>query len=312
MQPAASLPTIAKKAAMRVAAALAALMLCSIPALAQVPAPKPHTVRTPDGLSISVQEWGNPQGPAILFIHGYAQAGLSWAKQVADPALAARFRMVTYDLRGHGNSDKPVGHEWYREGRRWADEVKAVIDALALDRPVLVGWSYGGRVIGDYLTQHGHGAIGGLNFVAATTSTVGRSHFGPSAALLGGMASEDLATSIAATIAFLRACFEVQPTQAEFETMVGFNMLMPRHARISLGGRQANYEAQFKALSIPVLVTHGEKDTLVLPSMGRFTAEAIPNAQASVYAGIGHSPFWEDAPRFNRELAGLVDRAARR
>jgi non-heme chloroperoxidase len=298
------------------AASLALGLLWAGPALSQAqPMPAlpytPHMVRTPDGLTIRAQEWGNPAGPAILFIHGYAQSSLAWQKQVTDPELARRFRMVTYDLRGHGMSDKPVGNEWYREGLRWADEVKAVIETVGLDRPVLVGWSYGGRVIGDFLAHHGQGGIGGINFVAATTSTAVPARFGPGVRHLAGMASEDLATAIEATVAFLRTCFERQPTQAEFEAMLAFNMMMPRHARIGLGGRAADYEAQWRSLSVPVLVTHGVKDAVVLESMGRFTQEAIPGAVGSFYEEVGHAPFWEDAPRFNRELIALMARAAR-
>ena len=43
---------------------------------------KPITVKTPDGLTISAQEWGNPAGPEILFIHGFSQGHLSWIKQM--------------------------------------------------------------------------------------------------------------------------------------------------------------------------------------------------------------------------------------
>ena len=58
-------------------------------------------------------------------------------------------------MRGHGNSDKPLEPQMYKDSKAWANEVQAVIDAAGLKRPVLVGWSYGGRVIGDYLTIHG-------------------------------------------------------------------------------------------------------------------------------------------------------------
>src|SRR6266704_2321786 len=68
---------------------------------------KPIAVKTPDGLTISAQEWGNPAGAEILFIHGFSQSYLSWMRQV-DSDLAKEFRIVTYDLRGHGNSDKPL------------------------------------------------------------------------------------------------------------------------------------------------------------------------------------------------------------
>src|SRR5260370_19559869 len=131
---------------------------------------KPLAVRTPDGVTIAAQEWGNQSGPEILFIHGFSQASLSWQRQV-ESNLAKEFRMVTYDLRGHGNSDKPLEPEKYKESKAWADEVQAVIDAAKLKRPVLVGWSYGGRVIGDYLAINGAAGLAGLNYVDATTKS---------------------------------------------------------------------------------------------------------------------------------------------
>jgi non-heme chloroperoxidase len=105
---------------------------------------KPVVVRAPDGVTIEAQEWGNPAGSEILFIHGFSQASMSWQRQV-DGDLAKEFRLVTYDLRGHGNSDKPLEPEKYKESRAWADEVQAIINAVNFKRPVLVGWSYGGQ-----------------------------------------------------------------------------------------------------------------------------------------------------------------------
>src|SRR6476661_1054688 len=75
---------------------------------------KAVSVKTPDGLTISAQDWGNPNGPEILFIHGFSQSHLSWIKQVTNSDLAKEFHVVTYDLRGHGNSDKPFEPERYK------------------------------------------------------------------------------------------------------------------------------------------------------------------------------------------------------
>jgi non-heme chloroperoxidase len=284
---------------------------------AATPAPalpyRRHAVRTPDGVEIAAYEYGNPQGPAILFVHGYMQSALSWDRQTRDPDLAREFRMVAYDIRGHGMSAKPEGDALYKPGQAWADEVKAVIEGTGLARPVLVGWSYGGRIMGDYLNAHGHGAIGGMGWVCATSSVADPSRFGRgtrfTAPALGG--SADPATAIASTVRFLRDCFEVQPSATDFETMLAFNMMVPRHVRLALQGRPLEIEARLRALDIPVLVTHGALDKLVDVSMGRWTAEVVPNARLSVYEGVGHAPFWEDAPRFNRELAELA-RSARR
>jgi pimeloyl-ACP methyl ester carboxylesterase len=87
--------------------------------------------------------------------------------------------------------------------------------------------------------------------------------------------------------------------------------MVPRHARLSLTRRTARYDDQLRALDIPVLVTHGARDKLITPVMARHTTGTIPGARLSSCEDIGHSPFWEDAPRFNRELADLA-RSVRR
>jgi non-heme chloroperoxidase len=270
---------------------------------------KPLTVKTPDGVTIAAQEWGNSNGPEILFIHGFSQASLSWARQV-NSELANEFRMVTYDLRGHGNSDKPLEPEKYKESKYWADEVQAVIDAAGLKRPVLVGWSYGGRVIADYLRVHGTARLAGINYVDAVSKS-DPSHFGDGVKALPLMASEDLATNIASTRQFLHSCFEKQPAADDFETMLAFNMMVPPKVRAAMGGRQLNQEDLLQRMKLPVLVTHGDKDRLVLVAAAKYTADTIPGAKLSVYRGVGHAPFYEEAARFNAELAAFVREANR-
>lgn len=272
---------------------------------------RPHAIRTPDGLTLAAYEYGNPNGPAILFIHGYAQAALSWDRQTRDADLAREFRMVALDLRGHGMSDKPIGHEHYRTDRLWADDIRSTIEQAQLSRPTLVGWSYGGRVMGDYVNAHGTGAIGAMNWAAAVSSGAEVSRFGRGGRFLAQMTSADPMTAIRGTVSFLRECFDLQPSATDFETMLAFNMMVPRHVRISLTGRQVSFEASLRGLDIPVLVTQGTLDKLIDVTMGRHTASIVPGARLSEYVNIGHAPFWEDAPRFNRELAELV-RSARR
>ncbi len=289
-----------------VASAGATLLLVAIsaPGMAQEKKYKPLVVRAPDGVTIAAQEWGNPSGPEILFIHGFSQASLSWQRQV-ESDLAKEFRMVTYDLRGHGSSDKPFEPEKYKESRAWADEVQAVIDVAKLKRPVLVGWSYGGRVIADYLRIQGAARLAGLNYVDAVSKS-DPSFFGDGLKVQPLMLSDDLATNIAATRIFLRNCFETQPSQDDFETMLAFNMMVPPKVRANMGGRTLSMDDTLKALKLPVLVTQGAADRLVLPAASKHTAATIPGAKLSVYDGVGHAPFWEDTARFNAELAAFV------
>jgi non-heme chloroperoxidase len=266
---------------------------------------QPIAVTTPDGLAIAAGEWGNPGGREIVFIHGFSQCSLSWSRQLTDGELSREFRMIAYDLRGHGGSDKPVEKERYAQDGPWADELAAVIGAAGLKRPVLVGWSYGGRVITDYVRARGTGGIAGINFVAAVTKS-GSELLGPGIRNIGGMLSDDLANNIAATRAFLRACFERQPDADEFETMLAYNMVIPAKVRVAVVNRVPNPGDILARLALPVLVSQGAQDQQILLAFAQFTASAVPGATLSVYDGVGHSPFFEAAPRFNRELAAFV------
>ena len=133
---------------------------------------KIHSVKGGSGVNLHVREWGKPTGVPILLIHGWSQNHLIWMKQY-ESELLNEFRTVALDLRGHGMSDAPLQAAQYTNGDNWADDIEAIIDQLALDRPTLVGWSYGGFIISDYVRKHGQGKEQAL---------VGHRHSGASSA----------------------------------------------------------------------------------------------------------------------------------
>lgn len=271
-----------------------------------------HTVRGGGGLRLHVREWGTADGPPILFVHGWSQNHLCWAKQV-ESALADEFRLVAYDLRGHGMSEAPLGPEHYVEGGLWADDVAAILDTLRLDRTVLVGWSYGSFVISDYIRAHGQGRIGAIDFVEGAVK-LGETAFGT---LIGpafldhfvGATADDLPTSIQAMRSFVRAC-PARPLPAdELELAVCWNVVVPARVRANLAARELDCDDVLRSLEVPLLVTHGREDTVVLPAMAEHVLATCPTAEASWYDGVGHMPHLEEPERFNRELAELTRRA---
>jgi non-heme chloroperoxidase len=288
--------------------------LASVPAIAQSQPfsieAKMFKVQTPDGLKISAQEWGNSNGPEILFIHGFSQSHLSWSRQF-DSDLAKSFRLIAYDIRGHGASDKPLDAAYYQDHKRWADELKAVMEAARLKKPFLAGWSYGGRIIMEYLMEYGDTNIAGINFVSAFTK-VAPEILGPATPAVRKMASENLAENIENTFLFLKLSTVKALPPEELSRIVAYNMVVPAKVRQHLLGRPAPYEEPLKKIKVPVLITHGVEDQVALASIARYTASVIPHAQSSLYEGAGHMPFWEDAPRFNRELADFVTRSKER
>jgi non-heme chloroperoxidase len=259
-------------------------------------------VTSPDGLKLAAYEAGNSAGPEILFIHGFSQCAECWEPQFYDAELSGRFRLTAFDLRGHGASDKPASAERYAEDRFFADDVNAVMEALELTRPVLVGWSYAGRIIGDYLEAYGTARIAGINYVCARTNNQpeivgpGHEHF---PAMLGA----DPVAERAATLAFVRACFARPPSPEMLERILDYNMLVAPGIRAAHLARPPSDGAILSRIDVPVLVSQGDEDLLVTKGLGELTAALVPGARLSMYRGVGHSPFAEDTERFNRELA---------
>lgn len=268
-----------------------------------------HEVAGGGGLRLHVREWGEPEGPAVLFVHGWSQCHLYWSEQY-ESDLADECRLVAFDLRGHGMSEAPLDPEPYAEARHWADDLAAVIEALGLERPVLVGHSYGPLVLCDYVRVHGQEGIGAMNFVGGATS------LGPEAAerFIGpgfldhveGLTADDLPTNLQTVRSFLRALPAQPLSQEELEAAIGWNMVVSARVRGHLAARAVDSDDVLRSLEVPLLVTHGRADTTVLPAMANHVLEVCPTAEASWYDGVGHLPNLEAPERFNRELLALA------
>ena len=88
-------------------------------------------------------------------------------------------------------------------------------------------------------------------------------------------------------------------------------MIVPPSVRGALISREIDSDDVLGRLSVPVLVTHGREDAIILPAMAEHTLSVCGRAVPSWYDDVGHLPFVEDATRFNSELAAFVDDAQR-
>ena len=123
-----------------------------------------------------------------------------------------------------------------------------------------------------------------------------------------------LAEEIDAAIAFLDSCFGKKPGEAVFRRALGYNVRVPATVRRAIAGWSTAAPLTIEALrrvTVPVLITHGRRDSVVLPAAAEMTASTIPHARLSWFDDCGHSPFVEDATRFNAELAAFVQATPR-
>ena len=180
---------------------------------------------------------------------------------------------------------------------------------------MLVGWSYGSFVICDYVRAHGQERIAAINFVEGAVK-LGEAAFGT---LIGpglldhfaGATADDLPTNIWAMRSFVKTCL-VKPLPADdIEAAICWNIVVPPQIRANLAAREIDDDDVLRDLEVPLLVTQGRADVVVLPAMAEHVLTTCPTAEASWYEGVGHAPHLEEPERFNRELAALTRGGAR-
>ena len=201
-------------------------------------------------------------------------------------------------------SEKPLDPGGYADERLWADDLAAVIDQTGLERPVLVAWSYGGFVVTDYVRAHGEAGIAGIDLVggAVLLTPPTFDHIGP------GLLENAQATCAPGSphehrrhpALPARLHRAGRSTTELWSTALCWNMVVPPEVRGALIAREIDADDVLARLSVPVLVTHGRDDAIVLPSMAEHVAGALRRRRGpSWYEGVGHMPFVEDAERFD-------------
>ena len=268
---------------------------------------KSHMITGGKGVQLHLVETGNSSGRPILFIHGFSQCSLAWTRQL-NSELADNFRLVAMDMRGHGLSEKPC--DGYADSRLWADDVRAAIETLDLDHPILCGWSYGPLVILDYLRHYGEDNIRGLNFVGGVTKLGSDEAASVLTAdflnLIPGFFSSDVEDSVRSLGSLLSLCFANELSSEDRYRMLGCSVSVPPYVRRGLFSRAFDNDDLLQKLRKPVLITHGTADAVVKTTVIDQQMARIVPAQVRMMA-TGHACFWDDAAGYNRYLREFAE-----
>jgi len=269
---------------------------------------KSHMITGGGGIQLHLVEARNSSGRPIVFIHGFSQCWLAWARQM-NSELADNCRLVAMDMRGHGLSDKP--REGYDDSRLWADDVHAVIQTLNLDHPILCGWSYGPLVILDYIRHYGEDDISGVTFVGGVTklgsdeaASVLTADF---LSLIPGFFSTDAEESVRSLDSLLRMCVAQEISAEDRYLMLGYSVCVPPYVRQALFSRSFDNDDLLPTIRKPVLIVHGADDAVVKPAVIDQQMAGMAHAQIKMIANAGHACFWDEAAAYNRCLQEFAE-----
>lgn len=267
-------------------------------------------IRSADGTNIAYEETGSARMRPVVLLHGFGQSRAIW-RPLLEAAIASELRFVAVDLRGHGDSDKPESPDAYRNDQL-GEDVDAVIRHLDLKRPILVGWSYGGVPLGEYLRRHGDGALGGL-LLAAASIRLGRDSahlFGPTMMENArGLMSGEGMTYEKASQAFLEGCANRALPNDFTESALVAMRRVPQHVRRAYLTRGDDFSREIAAAKVPITLVHGEADQVVLPAMSEHIGKVALHARYVELADVGHVPWIEAPDAFHHALRDLAGRA---
>ena len=263
-----------------------------------------HTMKIsmPDGCAIHAESHGHGD-TAIVFLHGIMMSGAVFKRQVS--ALSGDYRVVTVDLRGFGQSDKP---ESGYSGERFVADLKYIIDHLNLKRPIIAGWSMGGAIALAFAASF-PGVASRLVLIGTTPCLIQRPDWPdavpPAAAEQLGQA---LATDYGAGVeAFCHMMFPEAHSEDEMNFVRQIMLATPANVTLTcmqnLGG--SDLRPVLGAIREPVSVLCGTEDMVCPPAASRFLADKL-GGELTLIAGGGHCAFLTKADEFNSALrAGL-------
>lgn len=255
-----------------------------------------------NGTHIAYSDKGT--GTSLVFLHAFPLNRTMWAPQEAH--LSRRFRIVTVDLRGHGESDAPL---WHYSLEQYADDINSLLDHLAIPRAVLIGLSMGGYVNFAFYKKYAR-RVQGLVLAdtrAAADSAearTGRFNLAQTAYRKGAGAVAEImlpkllgATSIAERPGIVRQVRHMIEACEVSGIVVDSMAMAERLESMSL----------LPLIKCPTLVLVGEEDGTTPPSEARLMAQEIPGAKLSVIPGAGHISNLEQPDLFNQEIAKFAE-----
>jgi pimeloyl-ACP methyl ester carboxylesterase len=255
-----------------------------------------------NGVRLVYDEYGS--GPPVIAIHGWGGCRQVWKPQVGDFSRA--HRLIAIDLPGHGDSGRPQGDHHYSPPAV-ADDVRALMDRLQIDRAVLMGQSMGTFI--SQLVYHSDATrVRALVLTGAISGS-------PPKGRIAGLWVDDLVKDIEANGIknylerniqyFFSPGFD--PAIQKASTVECYKLA--QHAAIAYARSVSGYSIRDRLgdIRVPTLIINGTHDGRTPPEESEFMNRHIPDAWLKLIKGAGHLANVEQPAVFNRAVLSFVD-----
>ena len=261
---------------------------------------------------LHVDDTGGP-GRTVVLIHAWPLSGESWSEQV--PALVqSGYRVITYDRRGFGRSDRPgKGYDY----DTLTDDLHMLLRELEVYDATIVGFSMGGGEVARYLGLYDNDRVRSAVFAAAVPPYLlkgGDNPEGPLTAEMAAQWEQAINTDIGAffdqfVTNFFSAAGELKVTDAQWAYARALCDQADRDA--VLGCMEAfgttDFRGDLARVNVPALVIHGDADGIVpFEGSGARTHAAVAGSELHLIAGGPHGCNVSHADEFNEALIAFL------
>ncbi|WP_125151990.1 alpha/beta fold hydrolase [Clostridium rectalis] len=264
---------------------------------------------TDDNMKIFYEVKG--QGKPIVFIHGWTCNHMFFKKQVEE--LSKHYQVITYDLRGHGFSERP---ENGLTMERMAKDLRNLIEFLNLEEVTVAGWSMGTTIILEYVRQFSCDKLGKICFIDMTPKVVaeGDWHRG----LFGDFSYKDNLNHIANAASdwpkliesFVPSLFATSGCRIEEDIKWVYEQVRKNTPHVVVdcwvSMSKQDYREELKKITVPCLITRGEESAFCTKDTCEYMNKKINKSKWIDYSKCGHILFMEEAKKFNKDILEFV------
>jgi len=261
---------------------------------------------TINGISIAYHDQG--MGLPIVFLHAFPLNRTMWAQQEA--ALSSQCRVITIDLRGHGESDAPL---WRYTLDQAADDVRALLDHLAIQQALFVGLSMGGYILFAFYRKYSDRVKGMvLADTRAQADTTegkeGRFQLAQVAYKQGPSAIADLMIPKLLSPATIQGRPEIVQ---RVRMMIEGNQISGIAGDLMAMAERPDSVPFLKQITCPTQIIVGDLDQATPPADAKLMADQIPHAKLALIPNAAHLANMEQPEMFSAIVGEFASNVAR-